>query len=511
MMITNGTRRARPLAWALALLVLVSGMAHAQSTSADLREAAEAAADDPRAWVALGNALLDENDPEGAKTAFLEAVAVDYRSCDGHYGLGLAEFERGDFPAALFAFNEVTRLCEERFDGHYNRGVTLARLRRPAEAAEAFRAALDQAEPEASPDDRVDAWVALAGQRKRTGEYAAAAAAYDSALTIRPTDDALVYLRGDALWRAGQGLEALPDLIDLEGRSSDHRVSALIADIYVDAGQVDYALRYLERALTRAEANADASAQANLLVKLGLLQRSLGRDGEATASFLAATELDDASWEAHYNLGVSLLEAGQTRDALAPLATAEELAPESGEVALALASVYDLLDRPGEAFAAARRALARLADAESIVEARFIAGRAAYRLGDYGAAREQLEQVVDARPGLASAQLWAGLATYQQGDYAAAAPYYERAVQLDPDDPTARVNLGAAYLAAERYQDAETVYQLLVDQDPRDAESLYNLGWSLIGQERRGPARDAWAGSCDLGYRPACDAIADYF
>src|SRR6056297_151989 len=166
MIISNGRRLARPLAWALAVLVLATGVALAQANVDELRSAAEAASDDPRAWVALGNALLDEDDAEAAKTAFLEAVAVDYRSCDGHYGLGLSEFQRGDYTAALFAFNEVTRLCDERFDGHYNRGVTLARLRRPSEAATAFQEAIDQAEPEASSDDVVDAYVAMAGQFK---------------------------------------------------------------------------------------------------------------------------------------------------------------------------------------------------------------------------------------------------------------------------------------------------------------------------------------------------------
>ena len=511
MKITNGTRLARPLAWAIVALVLLTGAAMAQSTTDQLRQAAEAAEDDPRPWVELGNALLDDDRPEAAKTAFLEAVAVDYRSCDAHYGLGLAEFARGDHAAALFSFNEVTRLCEERFDGHYNRAVTLARLRRPAEAAEAFRDAIAEAEPEASADDRVNAWVGVAGQRKRTGDYDVAAEAYGSALQIRPTDDELIFLRADALWRAGKGLEALPDLTELEGRSSDYRVSALIADVYVDAGQIDYSLRSLQRALRRAEEAGESAAQARLLVKLGLLQRSLGRDGEAAASFREATEIDDSSWEAQYNLGVSLLEAGQTRDALGPLEIADELAPDSGEVALALASAYDQLDRPGDAYTAAQRALASLSEQEALTEARFIAGRNAYRLGDYATARTLLERVVDARPASAAAQLWTGLAAYQSGDYAGAVPYYERAVQLDPNDTTARVNLGAAYLAAERYQDAETVYQLLVEQNASDTESLYNLGWALIGQERRGPARDAWAQACDLGYRSACDALAEYF
>jgi tetratricopeptide (TPR) repeat protein len=512
MIITNGTRLARPLAWALAALaaLAVAGMVQAQSV-AELRQAAEASPEDPRAWVALGNGLLERQDAEEAKSAYLEAIAVDYRSCDGHYGLGLAEFERGDYSAALFAFNEVTRLCAERFDGHYNRGVTLARLRRPADAAEAFREAVAQAEPEASPADRVAAWVGVAGQHKRTGDFDAAAEAYDAALQIRPTDDELVYLRGEALHRAGRGLEALPDLAELEARSSDYRVSSLIADIYVEASQIDRALRSLRRAIDRAETSADASALGNLLVKHGLLLRSLGRESDAAARFERATKVDAGSWEAQYNLGVSLLEAGQTREALGPLQTAEGLAPDSGEVALALASAYDRLARPADALGAARRALAQLEDPEALIEARFIAGRNAYRLGDYGAARDLLEQVVDVRAGSAAAQLWAGLAAYQQGDYAAAVPYYERAVQLDPNDPTARVNLGAAYLASERYQDAETVYRLLVGENADDAESYYNLGWSLIGQERRAAARDAWVAACDLNYRAACDALAEYF
>lgn len=513
MIIGISARPARPLVLALAVLLVTAatGLALAQDTVAERRAQVEAAPEDPHAWVSLGNALLDQEDTEDAKGAYLEAISVDYRSCDGHYGLGLAEFQRGDYQASLFAFNEVTRLCAERFDGHYNRAVTLARLRRPAEAAEAFREAVAQAEPEASPDDRVAGWTGLAGQRKITAEFDAAAEAYASALQIRPTDDGLLFLHSDALHRAGRGLEALPDLTDLEARSDDYRVSGLIADVYVEAGQIDRALSSLDRALAQTEASGNATAQASLLVKLGLLQRSLGRDAEAADSFRRATQLDGASWEAQYNLGVSLLEAGQTADALDALQAAEAQAGGNGAVALALASAYDQLARPQEALDAALVADTALTDPGSLVEARFIAGRNAYRLGDYGTARDLLEGVVDARPDSAAVQLWTGLATYQQGDFSAAVPYYERAVQLDPNDVTTRANLGAAYLATERYQDAELVYELLLQQDQQDAESFYNLGWSLISQDRRGPSRDAWASSCDLGYGAACDALAEYF
>jgi Flp pilus assembly protein TadD len=377
--------------------------------------------------------------------------------------------------------------------------------------AEAFREALAQAEPEAGTQDRINALRGLATQLKEAGSYAEAAEAYAQALEFRPDDNQLAYLRADALYLAGNGLEALPILTELEQESSDYRVNALIADIYTDQGQIDYALRSLERALRKAETAGNAEAQADILVKLGLLQRDLGRDSEAAASFRQATEVDPASWEAAYNLGVSLLESGQTRSALDPLERAAEIAPENGQVQLALATAYDQLAMPNEALQAARQAASTLQDADLLARARFILGRSLYQQGDYSAAATTLQQVVEAMPNNAQAQLWAGLAEYQRGNYRQAALLYERASQLDPSSIEARVNLGAAYLASERFQDAERVYRSLTEQNPRDAESYYNLGWSVLAQERRGAARDAWGTSCDLGYQPACDALSRYF
>ena len=499
-------------AWLLTFVVAFLAVALAQTPSvSELRQAAEEQPENANVWIDLGNALYNESEYESAKDAFLEAIALDYRACDAHYGLGLSEFARGDYQAALFAFNEVTRLCSQRFDGHYNRAVTLARLSRPADAAEAFREALAQAEPEAGTQDRINALRGLASELKDAGNYAEAAEAYAQALEFRPDEPTLRYLRAEALYLADMGLEALPILTELEQESSDYRVNALIADIYADQGQIDYALRSLDRALRKAETAGNAEAQADILVKLGLLQRDLGRDAEAAASFRQATQADPSSWEAAYNLGVSLLESGQTRSALDPLQSAVELEPENGRVNLALATAYDQLSQPTEALQAARRAVQNLDDAMLVARARFILGRALYQQGDYTSAAMELGQVVDAMPNNAQAQLWAGLAEYQRSNYRQAALFYERAAQLDPSSIEARINLGAAYLASERYQDAERVYRSLVEQNPRDAESYYNLGWSLLAQDRRGAARDAWGTSCDLGYQPACDALTRYF
>ena len=484
-----------------------------EARPASLESLLRATRDNPKdseAWINLGQRYLDDGALERAKESFLEAIAVEYLSAEAHFGLGLTEYARGDFTAALFEFGEVARLFPTRFDGHFNRAVTLAKLRRSEEAVVAFQEAIVEAEPEASLAAQVGAYRGLAEQLKVLERFEEAAEAYDAALAFTGQDAELTYLRAEALYRAGQGLEALPSLSDLEG---DYRVDALIADIYAQAGQSDYALRSLTRAARNAASAGDTDTQARLLVQLGSLQRDLGREADAATSFGRAVQVDPGSSQALYNLGLSYLELGQLQAALTPLQQALTLGDgaNSGATYLALASAYDRLAQPDEALRNAEAATQRLSDADLRSDATFIVGRSLYRLGDYRGALIALEEVVAAQPDNANAQLWAGLAHYQAGQYRSAAQFYERAVQLNPESLEARINLGAAYLASERYEDAELVYELLIRQTGGDADTFYNLGWSLLSQGRGNEARQAWQRSSELGYTPARTALSQYF
>jgi tetratricopeptide (TPR) repeat protein len=491
-------------------LLIFGAAASAQPSLLSLRQATVRDPQNVSAWIALGNAYMDAGDFASAKQSFQEAIALDYRAGDAHFGLALAEFERGDYPAALFGFSEVSRLFPERFDAHFNRAVTLAKLRRYEESADAFRAALERA-GDVSPSQQIEAQLGLAAQLTRSGDHAGAAAAYEAALELRPSDDEISFLWGEAQVAAGDGLEALPRLAELEGRSSDPKVSTLIADIYLQAQQPDYAVSALERALRKAQRSGDGSAQANILLELGLLQRSLGRHDAATSAFQRAAAADAANWQVRYNLGVSYLESGRPQDAVGHLENAAALNGESGEIRLALASAYDLTGRTPSAMSAADAALPGLSDPALIAQAHLIRGRALYRQGNYLEALQVFDGVIAQQPDNASAQLWAGLSAYALANYRAAVQYIERAVQLEPNSVEARVNLGAAYLAAERYQDAEIVYGMLVAAVPDNAEAHYNLGWSLYAQNRREAAREAWINASDLGFRPAQDALQQYF
>ncbi len=472
-------------------------------------------------WIDLGQAYLDASelerinlnvDPlEAARESFIEAIALDYRNGDAHLGLGLAEFERGDFVTALFEFNEVTRLFPDRFDGHYNRAVTLARLQRPDEAVTAFRAALERRD-QASDARVVETFLGIARQLRLLENYAEVAAAYESALELRSGDEELIFLRSEAQYLAGNGLEALPELTELEATSNDFQVSALIADIYVEAGQVERAQRALERARRIAEEQGERVEEANILVKLAILQRDSGRNGEAVRILLNATDTDPLSWQAFYNLGISYLESGQSRSARNSLENALALNRSSGELYLALATAYDRLNEPQDALRSAQAALQRFRNEPELeTEARFVVGRSLYRLGSYQEALLTLERVVAAEPENGPAQLWAGLAEYQLGNYEDAVQFLERAAQLDPNSIEALINLGASYLASEQYSDAEVIYNEIIDLTGGDPETFYNLGWSLLLQGQRESAQEAWRQSLALNYTPAREALDEYF
>ena len=507
----------------LVIVGFVLSCASAQTFSSQeverLRHIIVQAPDDAGAWANLGQVYLEGYSLDTTRKDYLnlaydsfwEAVRIDYRLFEGHFGLGLVEFERGDYQAALFAFNQLTEIYPDRFDGHFNKAVTLARLRSPKEAAEVFREAIAEADPEASDLEKVEAYLGLAGQLKILQNHDAVVEAYGGALELDENDSELLFLHSEALYFAGKGLSALANLSDLESASEDARYSTLIADIYVQAEQFDYAKRSLERARRRASEMGDREAEAEILLKQGLLERSLGQEAEAARAFQIATTVDPSSWQAFYQLGLSYLDSAQPENALNTFLNALALENKSGELHFALATVYDQFNHITEAGRHADLALQYLPENSGFLfKTKLIKGRNLYRLGDYLAAKEALQELAEITGNDAELQLWLGLTEYQLENYDEATTHYEQSVRLD-ESREAQVNLGAAYLAAQRYADAEIVYEVLVKQNEYDPEVHYNLGWALLLQSKFEEAQEAWQKSFELGHQPAQEALSEYF
>jgi tetratricopeptide (TPR) repeat protein len=389
----RGARRwlALVMAATLAAATLATGRARSAIQSIDdLRRAVAQRPADAEAWTLLGDALLAAEDLVGAKEAYLEAIAIDYlvgrRPLRSGPGRVRPRRLRGRAVLVHRGHPPLRDPLRRALQPRRHAGAAAA----PGRVGGRLPARPGRGRARGHPEDRLNAWTGLGTQLVLAGEPGSAADAFAEALKLDPDDTDLAYRRGSALLSAGRGLEALAELTDIEARTSDYRFSSLIAEVYLEQGQVDRALRALERAERKAQAAGDRSGQAASLIALGEIQRGLGREADATASYGRAAEVDPTSWEARYALGVSYLTAGQPRSAVAPLLEAVVLVPDNGDVRLALASAYDQMGQSGDALAAAREALSRATSPEAQAQARFIIGRALYLQGNYAGRRERV-------------------------------------------------------------------------------------------------------------------------
>lgn len=147
----------------------------------------------PNAWNALGNARQERGDRQGARAAWLQAVAVDAGYSRAWVNLGTLALELGDDAEAERALREAVRVGARNPKAFANLGVLFLRTRRPAQAELAYRRATELA------PGLTAAWRGLGRAHAEQADYAAARVALDRALALDP---------GDALTR--KLLEGLP-------------------------------------------------------------------------------------------------------------------------------------------------------------------------------------------------------------------------------------------------------------------------------------------------------------
>jgi tetratricopeptide (TPR) repeat protein len=95
-----------------------------------------------QAWLAYGRLLLKSQAYLPASDALSKAVSLAPDSVDGHFYLGSALFQRGEWRQAATQFREVTRVKPDHALAYNNLGHCLLRLNDHPAAMEAFRAAV---------------------------------------------------------------------------------------------------------------------------------------------------------------------------------------------------------------------------------------------------------------------------------------------------------------------------------------------------------------------------------
>jgi tetratricopeptide (TPR) repeat protein len=238
-----------------------------------------------------------------------------------------------------------------------------------------------------------------------------------------------------------------------------------------------------------------------------------GQRERAAALLREAIGIDGNLWEARYDLGILEANRGDLADAEDQLSAASKLAPDSSDVAAALAEVLrrrgshkaaarglgDFLDRHPDAIEARTVYVAALRNSgqidKAIAQAREVLVR---KPGDSQALAELAlchlakgeretatllaKQAIDANAKSAIAQRAMGLIHLQEGDDAAAFQSFSKAAAEDPRDTTARMNMGTVLLRAGAYQKAEPEFRAILQATPEDSEAQIGLAAALRGE-----------------------------
>jgi tetratricopeptide (TPR) repeat protein len=443
-------------AWPLALLALVAlcGWLSAQrrpvwaSERALFESAVRESPDSPYAWWGLGRVLLEEHGraPEPdllarARSAFERAgEAIEAARGPGarviattddvlQANLGQAwcllhealtdEFRDFETPRQLFAL-----IAERRPDSELPLiGLAAAeeRLGQLDEADQHLRAAL-RLNPQ-----QADAHHRLGRLAMRRGEWSSAQRSFEAELALLPSSGRARVWLARALFQGGWHEQAREVALELRtNRPLEPEPLLVLAAISAATGDRAQAERQVDEAL-----QLDPRLAFAWLLR-GKLCIERGERVEGIAAFRRACELDPYEPEAHYNLGVLLLEASSREQALPYLERAYEASAEDRLLRL-LRGWFERESAP-PANALPASTLAAL-------------GRADLGRGALDFARRWLERALALEPRDAGLHALLGTALERAGDLNAALPHLAQAAAATPDSFEPHFRLGMAQRA----------------------------------------------------------------
>ena len=244
------------------------------------------------------------------------------------------------------------------------------------------------------------------------------------------------------------------------------RVALLRSDLARARGQADLALEYAQRGLDH------AAQSAALYERRGLAYELLDDVEHARADLERAAALDARGVTALLALGRVLRSAGAMRDAVLAFHAASERSPSEAEAWLG----------SGVCRAAMGDYVAARVDLERAAELAPARAEPLVGLGDVDVAQGQLENALGRYkaaalldPTSATARVKLGNALLRKGTIAAAATEFRGAIERRPDLGAAHNGLGVALLEQGDLADAETELKVAASLDPNDAHPMLNL------------------------------------
>lgn len=214
----------------------------------------------------------------------------------------------------------------------------------------------------------------------------------------------------------------------------------VIGDSQRSKNDRQYARTLMSWALNkRGEARSD---QAGLLVRSQQLNEAQELDAKARKDFETAIEMDNTRWRAHHNLAITQAVRGETKAALASLATVIRLNP----------------DYPN---------------------AYFNRAEILFRSHQFEAALQDYDKVVELNPDDSSAYSGRGHTFYAIGKSEEALNDYFKAMELSPQSAEAATEYADTCHALGKWKEAAAAYQRALQLDGSNARTLQNAAWMM--------------------------------
>ena len=338
----------------------------------------------------------------------------------------------------------------------------------------------------------------------------------DEAVRLAPEEPRIALLRGIVLRQMKDLDGALSELsraLSLKPSYSAARVA--IAALLCRKSEHQKAIETVEPATRTGDNNERAQAY----VLLGKAQIAVGLRERAALAFEQAIIRAPSRADLLVAMANAWLDGGTQDDrrrAVALISRASEMAPDVGDVQVAIGKA---LERSGDSSGAetayqravqydaaspyVRRRLLRLAmnrggfqvaraQAEYLLSAapdnpehHFLAGLLSAREGKSDLARKHYQDAIGrSSDGYPEAWLNLGLLEKTAGNLTGAIAAYDKALSYRKDYVAALNNLALAQLASDQKQDAERTLHRAIDTDPRYAPAYLNLGKLLSGSGR---------------------------
>jgi len=346
----------------------------------------------------------------------------------------------------------------------------------------------------------------------RKGKLTKALDATQQTLQQTPWDGALHYQLGRIYRQMGRLNEAQQEF-ELSARSKRVDQASIQKLLELSEAIRD---KQRDRALElRAELLGQPFHDPDTLVWLGTLLGQGNFYREALQPLQLAAETSPNSFEAHYNLGLTLVRIEQYQEAETHLKKALEVRPDSFEGNSVLAVLYVNQNRNGEAIERLREAAkARPGDPkvlgllgqqylqgryldeaiETLQEAarlkpddlsfRYLLIDAYQKNQEYDEASKVAREALALSPREARPHFEAGQQLVNLGRYQEARPYFEDAIRIDPSFTEAYNSVGDLRLRSGEYEAALESFERAKSLDPRNLLALRGIGQSLIRLKR---------------------------